>query len=191
MANDDALALYGAAKTNADTMIATHTVLVAQMAELDAQTAALQEKITALGAGIAELKQLPRALGQQTSQYIAQGVREAIRDDFSRPIAEAVDGPIARFAYATDRASGVIQEIRSESKFQNWSTAALVILLGITLGVLGSYFFYSRQLGQISDRLDSIQQQMAPPAPVADTKPVDGKPAKAHKTHGTGAQANP
>ena len=60
---------------------------------------------------------------------------------------------------------------------------ALVVILGIALGATGSYFFYSRQLGQISDRLDSLQQQMVPPAPVVDAKPVDTKLSKGHKPH--------
>ena len=36
---------------------------------------------------------LPRAIGQQTGHYIAAGVRESIKDDFSVPLGKAVDGP--------------------------------------------------------------------------------------------------
>lgn len=163
-------------------------VLEEQMEEWDEKTAALDLKITALTAVITEFKQLPRALGQQTSQYNAAGVRESIKDDFSLPLGQAMDGPIARFAYATDRAAGVINEIRNESKFQSWS---LVVLLGIAMGVTGNYFYYTRQLGQINDWLDSLQQQMVPAAPVVDVKPTDPNPAKAHKAHGAVAQPNP
>lgn len=92
-ANDDALALYGAAKTMVDAMKLREKVLDGQMAELDAKTAALSEKTAALGAVIAELKQFPVMLGNHTSHYIGEGVRKAIQDDFSRPIADAVSGP--------------------------------------------------------------------------------------------------
>lgn len=93
MANDQALPLYGAVKRLAEAMTVREKVLEGQMAELDTKTAELNLKTAALSAPIAEIKQLPRALGQQTSQYIAAGVRETIREDFSLPLAKAVEGP--------------------------------------------------------------------------------------------------
>jgi len=50
-----------------------------------------------------------------------------------------------------------------------------MILLGVILGAFGSYYFFNRELGQVSDRLGSIQQQLTPPAPAPDAKPGDGK----------------
>jgi len=54
--------------------------------------------------------------------------------------------------------------------------------LGIAIGVTGNYFFYTRDLGRMSDRLDSMQQQIAPPAPAPDARPGEGK-AKGKKGH--------
>ena len=92
MANDEALPLYGAVKRLAEAMTVREKVLEGQMAELDTKTAELDLKTAALPAHRRD-QQLPRALGQQTSQYIAAGVRETIREDFSLPLAKAVEGP--------------------------------------------------------------------------------------------------
>lgn len=45
----------------------------------------------------------------------------------------------------------------------------------------GSYFFYTRAVGRIDDRIDSIEQRMTPPAPAVDAKPIDGKVGKGKK----------
>ena len=183
MANDDALALYGAAKAMVDAMKVREKVLNAQMVELDAKTALLSEKTAALAATIAELRQLPATLGSHTSHYIAEGVRKAIQDDFTRPIASAVSGPMAELLRAAHEARLAIGEVRSESKLQNWTWVAIMIILGIALGVTGSYFFYTRDVGRINDRIDSLQQQIAPPAPIVDGKPPEGKTGKGKKGH--------
>ena len=120
----------------------------------------------ALNATIAELRQLPVTLGQHTSHYIAEGVRKAIQDDFTRPIASAVSGPMAELHRTAHEARLAIGEVRSESKFQSWTWVAIIVLLGVVLGMTGSYFFYTRDVGRINDRIDSLQQQIAPPAPI-------------------------
>lgn len=194
MANDEALALYGAVKRLAEAMTVREKVLEEQMGELDQKTAALDMKIASLTAVIAELKQLPRAIGQQTGQYIAAGVRESIKDDFSVPLEKAVDGPIGRLNYVSDEARRVLSELLGKMKFQNWRTSGLMVLAGIILGVFGSYFFlYNRQLGQLSDRIDRLQQMlMAPaqPGPVVTPAPLTGS-GRHLKPHGNQAIPKP
>ena len=120
-------------------------------------------------------------LGKQTSQYIAMGIRQSIQDDFSRPIAEAVKGPIADLSRATYHAREIMAQVGKESRFQTWNAIAVMILLGVFLGAFGSYYFFNRELGQVSDRLDAIQQQVAPVAPASDAKPADSKATKEHR----------
>jgi hypothetical protein len=158
-------------------------VLNGQMADLDAKTAVLSEKTAALAATIAELRQLPATLGSHTSHYIGEGVRKAIQVDFTKPIADAVSGPMAQLDYSARQAREAIAEVRRESKLQNWTWVAIMIILGIALGVTGSYFFYTRDVGRINDRIDSLQQQIAPPAPIVDAKPLEGKVGKGKKGH--------
>ncbi len=45
-----------------------------------------------------------------------------------------------------------------------------------------TYVFFIRDLGKISDRLETMQQQIAAPAPAPDTKPA-AKPGKARQSH--------
>ncbi|AXC14008.1 hypothetical protein ACPOL_4740 [Acidisarcina polymorpha] len=75
-----------------------------------------------------------------------------------------------------------MREVRSTAKLQGWTTVAVVLVMGIALGVTGSYFLFIRDLGNIDDRLETIQQQIATPAPAPETKPA-GKPGKAHPSH--------
>ena len=183
MANDEALALYGAVKRLADAMTQREKVLNGQMAELDAKTAVLSEKTAALTATIAELRQLPVTLGQHTSHYIGEGVRKAIQVDFTKPIADAVSGPMAELHRTAHEARLAIGEVRSESKFQTWTWVAIIVVLGVVLGMTASYFFYTRDVGRIEDRIDTLQRQIAPPAPIVDVKPAEGKVGKGKKGH--------
>ena len=166
MTDDELLALYGSIKEMA--------------AAMKAREAALETKTAALNTSIAQLGKLPETLGKQTSQYIAMGVRQSIQDDFSRPIAEAVKGPIADLSRETYHAREIMAQVGKESRFQTWNAIAVMILLGVFLGAFGSYYFFNRELGQVSNRLDGIQQQVAPVVPASDAKPVDGKAAKEH-----------
>ena len=168
MADDEALALYGAVKK-----------MVQSMAEREA---ALSAKTAALEAAVANLQQLPATLGKQTSQYIAAGVKASIQDDFSRPIADAVKGPIAELSRETYHARIVMEQVGKEVRYQSWTTITVLVILGIALGTGGSYFFFIRDLGNINDRLETIQQQIATLANAPDAKPA-GKPGKAHSSH--------
>ena len=56
-----------------------------------------------------------------------------------------------------------------------------MVVLGIALGMTGSYFFFIRDLG-INDRLEIIRQQIAAPAPAPDAKP-SAKPSKPRQNH--------
>ena len=150
---------------------------------MKAREIALDAKNAALGAAIVQLKQLPETLGKQTSQYIAMGVRQSIQDDFSRPIADAVKGPIAEFNQATYYARDVMRQVGKESRFHTWNWMLSLFLVGLLTGV-GCYHIYTMsKIDHISDRLDSIQYQLNPAAPVPDAKPSDGKGAKGKKGH--------
>ncbi len=150
---------------------------------MKAREIALDQKTAALGAAIAQLEKMPFALGKQTSQYIAMGVRQSIQDDFSRPIAEAVKGPIAELSRETYHAREIMAEAGKESRFQTWKWISIMVLCGGILGAFGSYFFYNQVIGRINDRLDSIQQQITAPTPAPETKPAPASSTKGHKEH--------
>lgn len=175
MADDEAIALYGMVKKMAQAM-------AAREAALDAKTAAL-------AAAVAELRQLPVTLSQQTGQYIEAGVRASIRGDFKGPIEDALRAPIGEVQYATTQARDVMREVRDKSKMQSWTAVAIVLLLGILLGVCSCYYFFVRDLDQVNDRLDTIQQQIALPPQAPAAKPAAVPSTKAH--HGSHAAAPP
>ncbi len=168
MADEEALALYGAVKR-----------MVQSMGEREA---ALSAKTAALEAAIANLEQLPAKLGKQTSQSIEKGVRASIQEDLKWPVEDAFKEPIQDLRYATHEARDVMREVRSAAKLQGWTAIAVLVLMGIALGMSGSYYFFIRDLGNINDRLEIIQQQIATPAPAPEAKPT-GKPGKAHQGH--------
>jgi hypothetical protein len=150
---------------------------------MKAREIALDQKTAALSAAITQLGKLPDTLGKQTSQYIAMGVRQSIQDDFSRPIAEAVKGPIAEFNHATSYARDVMRQVGKESRFHTWNWMLSLFLVGLLTGV-GCYHIYTMsKIDRISDRLNVIQQQIVPAAPTQDAKPGDGKAAKGKKGH--------
>jgi uncharacterized protein YfaQ (DUF2300 family) len=148
---------------------------------MKAREIALDSKTAALGSAIAQLGKLPETLGKQTSQYIAMGVRQSIQDDFSRPIAEAVKGPIAELSRETYHARIVMEQVGKEVRFQSWTWVAVLLLLGFAFGGAAGYYLFVRDMNAVSDRLDVIQQQLTPAAAVPDAKPVDGKAGKGHR----------
>ena len=167
MTEDELLALYGSIKEMA--------------AAMKAREAALDAKAAALDAAIAELKQIPGTLGKQTSQYIAAGVKASIQDDFSRPIADAVKGPIAEFKQTTYYARDVMRQVAEQVRFWSWTWVGVLLLLGFALGGATGYYFFIQDLGRVNDRLDAIQQQMTPVAPAPDAKPAEGKAGKGRR----------
>lgn len=149
---DDAVALYGLAKK--------------QLESMNQREAELQKATIALQAVVAELKGLPFTLGKQTSQYVGMGVREAIQQDFDTPIKESFQAPIANLERATREARSVMTEVGKATRFHAVSWWGSVLGLGILLGALGYHFLEIRKFDDIQTQLNTIQQQMIPAAPI-------------------------
>jgi len=81
-----------------------------------------------------------------------------------------------------------MRQVRGESRLQTWNWVAVMVILGIALGGVGCYWFFVRDINHLNDRLDSIQQQMTPVAPVPDTKPAPGASTKGRHAHPAAAQ---
>ena len=99
-----------------------------------AREEALRARTLALNESIKQLQQLPLTLGKQTSEYIAMGVRQAIQDDFSRPIETAVKGPLEQFSRLMYDARSVMARVGNEARFQTSQRMAVLILIGMVLG---------------------------------------------------------
>ena len=152
-----------------------------------AREKALQARTAALNQSIEQLQQLPLTLGKQTSEYIAMGVRQAIKDDFSRPIESAVKGPLELLSREVYHARDVMAQVGGEVRFQTWRWVAFLVLIGVALGSGGCYFFFVRDLNQVNERLDSIQKQVMVAVPAPDAKPAIVPSTKVH--HGSHAVA--
>ena len=161
---DDAVALYGLAKK--------------QLESMNRREAELQEATTALQAAVAELKALPFTLGKQTSQYIGMGVREAIQQDFDTPIKESFQGPIANLERATREARSVMTKVSQATRFHAVSWWGSVLGLGILLGALGYHFLEIRKFDDIQTQLNTIQQKIASVSPAQEAKPIPGSSTK-------------
>ena len=169
MRDDELLAIYTATRQIAEAM-------AARDAELKKSTAALE-------ATIVQVRQLPALLGQQTSQYIASGIREVVQGDFSEPIERALQKPLFSLDLALRQATTVVSEFKGASRFVTWGWFAVILTLGIALGCSGTYFFFTREVGKLRDQIDAMQQQVAPPvAPVAVPAPPSQQQTK--KKHG-------
>jgi len=149
MTEDEILAVYGSIKQLAESMTA--------------REAMLNKKTADLHAAIVQIQQLPVLLGKQTSQYIAAGVRQSMQHDFSLPIAEAIKGPIADLSRETYHAREVMRQVGGGSRFQSFTWISILVLSGAILGAICCYYFSVRDLNQVNDRIDSIQQMMTVP----------------------------
>ncbi len=98
-------------------------------------------------------------------------------------------GPLELLSREVYHARDVMAQVGSEVYFQTWRWVAFLVLIGVALGSGGCYWFFVRDLNQVNDRLDSIQQQITPAAPLPDAKPALGTPTKGH--HGSHAAASP
>ncbi len=93
-----------------------------QLAEgMTARDAELKQSTAALEATIAQVRQLPAMLGQQTSKYIAAGIREVVEEDFRQPIEKAVAGPIRSIEVAAYHAREAVGHLKEEARFQTWT----------------------------------------------------------------------
>ena len=130
MRDDELLAIYGFTRQLAEGM-------TARDAELKQSTAALE-------ATIAQVRQLPAMLGQQTSKYIAAGIREIVQEDFKQPIEKAIEGPIRSIEVAAYHAREAVGHQRRRpasrpgpSLPSSWLWASLWEPSGLTSSSLG------------------------------------------------------
>ena len=103
MRDDELLVIYGATRQLAE--------------DMQARDAELKQSTAALEATIAQVRPLPAMLGQQTSKYIAAGVREVVQEDFRQPIEKAVEGPIRSIEVTAYHARAAVEQINQESPF--------------------------------------------------------------------------
>jgi hypothetical protein len=167
MRDDELLAIYGATRKLAE--------------DMQARDAELKQSTAALEATIAQVRQLPAMLGQQTSKYIAAGIREVVQEDFKQPIEKAVEGPIRSIEVAAYHAREAVGHLKKEARFQTWTVFALILALGFALGAFGTYFFFTRQVSALNSRFDHLEQMLVTPPPAADTH---APPPQAGKKHG-------
>jgi hypothetical protein len=174
---------------NEEELLALYALVRKEAESMAARERALEETTAALNQSIQQIRQLPLTLGKQTSEYIAQGVRHAIQDDFSRPIETAVKGPLEQFTRQIYDARIIMAQVGNEARFQTWRWVAFLVLIGVALGSCGCYWFFVRDLNQVNDRLDSIQKQVVLAMPAPAEKPPIGPSTKGH--HGSHAAVAP
>ena len=121
-------------------------------------------------------------LGREAGQHIAAGVKQAVQEDFSRPVNEAMQGPIGKLNAAADKAGTVYWAMRQDSRYYAASWVAIFCVVGFLIGAFGTYFFFTRQVGAVNDRLDELRQQLlAPPSAPAPAPAALPPPKKKHK----------
>ena len=166
---EDAVALYGLAKKQLESMNQRE-------AELRGATASLQ-------AAVVELKGLSFTLGKQTSQYIGMGVREAIQQDFSPPIKEVFQPPIAELKSVMGKAREAIQEVSRYAKYQTWGWLFSIFAIGFVTGVLVSQLILGSKIDGLREQLTAPSQQIAPADPAQEAKPIPGGSTKGRHGH--------
>ena len=153
MRDDELLAIYTATRQIAEAM-------ATRDAELKRSTAALE-------ATVVQVKQLPAMLGQQTSKYIASGIREVVQGDFGQPIEDALKTPLFSLDLALRHATTVVSEFKGVTRYLTWTWFAIILAMGFGLGSFGTYFFFTRQVSALNDRFDHLQQLLVAPAPAS------------------------
>jgi hypothetical protein len=78
MTDDELFAIYSATRQLAESM--------------EARNVELKKSTAAFEATLVQVRQLPAMLGQQTSKYIAAGIREVVQEDFRQPIENGHQG---------------------------------------------------------------------------------------------------
>ena len=165
-----------------DELLAIYSHIRQLSAAMAAREAALEKSTAELHAAIAQVRQLPAVLGREAGQHIAAGVKQAVQEDFSRPVNEAMKGPIGKLNVAADEARTVFGAMRQDSRYYTATWFAIVCVVGFLIGAFGTYFFFTREVGKLRDQIETMQQQVAPaPAPVpAPAAP----PPQTKKKHG-------
>ena len=167
MRDDELLAIYTGTRQVAEAM-------AARDAELKRSTAALE-------ATIVQVRQLPAMLGQQTSKYIAQGLKEALEGDLKEPVEAALRQPLYALELATRQATKAVSEFEGTSRFVTWGWFAVILTLGFGLGAFGTYFFFTRQVSALNERFDHLQQLLVAAAPASVSPDAQAPPPPTRK----------
>jgi hypothetical protein len=171
---DQIVAIYGSIKTLAQSMAA--------------REAALDKKTAAIDAAIAELKQLPFALGKQTGQYIGMGVREAMEQDFSPPIKEVFQPPIAELKSILRNAGESIREVSRYAKYQTLGYLLALAGIGFVAGTGVTLIYLGSKIDALREQVAITQQQIAPAAPASNST---GTPKTSPKNGHSGIKTKP
>ncbi len=85
---------------------------------------------------------------------------------------------------AAHHAREAVGHLKEEARFQTWTIFALILAVGFTLGVFGSYFFFTRQVAALNSRFEHLEQMLvAPPPAAADTHTPPPQAGKKHGQH--------
>jgi exodeoxyribonuclease VII large subunit len=144
-----------------------------------AKAGGLDRNMAVFQDAIAELRQLPAALGKQAGQYIGVAVKASVQDDFRRPfeaaVGAAIQGPIADLNQATHHARDVMTKVARKSRFHTWTWLLSIFLLGVLIGGFGYHRVTLSRMDSVQDRLEIIQQQTAPAVSAPRSKSTNGK----------------
>jgi hypothetical protein len=173
---DQIVAIYGSIKTLAQGMAAREAALDKKTAELDVI--------------IAELKQLPLTLGKQTGQYIGMGVRQAMEQDFSPPIKEVFQPPIAELKSVLRNARESIQEVSRYAKYQTLVWMLSLAGIGFVAGAGVTFLYLGSKIDALREQVVAVQQQIAPAAPVSSLG-GPSKPSPKNGHSGSGVKPKP
>ncbi len=135
-------------------------------------------KMLSLQTTLDRFKQLPSVLRAQTGQAVTAAIKTSMQDDFKRPLADAIQGPIANLTYVTEQARGVLAKTIKELRLHAWTWLLSVFLLG---AFVGAYCFYSLERSTLFEtRHESPGSQQAVPSEV---KPPEVKAGSGRRGH--------
>jgi hypothetical protein len=96
-----------------------------------------------------------------------------------------VKRPLEQFSQEIYSARNIMAQVSEAARFQSRRWMAILVLIGIVLGGDGSHFFFGRDLSQVNERLDTIQQQVLLAMSLPGAKLGTSPPDKGH--HGSHA----
>lgn len=170
MTDDELLTIYRSMRTLSEGM--------------EARNAALEKSTAAQDAVVAQLRQLPLLLGRQLNEYIVDGVKQSMDQDFRVPFDHAVKKPIEDLKYAASEARIMMGRVQQATRLDSRRFMALLVTAGFVLGVGASYLFFNRQVSDLNERIDHLNERVLLAMPITGGAAVQPDPAgKKHGKH--------
>ena len=121
---------------------------------LRAQIVQLEEQIQALSGEVGSFSELESSIREQVQSSIRNAgsqIAQVVKQETNLLMTEAVYGQVNRLSQVVRDAESILQDHRSQTRWQQWKMLGITLVVAVGVGVLVSWLFMPAPIIPLSD----------------------------------------